>query len=611
MTSSLRVAISLWIKGQLKELSKVLRFIYQFKSFRRRIAAANVCGALSGAIQLLIALASIQIINIVVAKKDLRLLLVISGVTTALALAAITLSFFEFQLSSAFRERAAMWLEMKLLSHLQGQPYLFFKEHESSYLLSRLFTDSNTALDAATGVTAIGRTAVLLLGASILLPTLDPTIGLLILSVVPVYFFLLFWFHGRTKQAFIVISENTARASRALFESFAGIFEIKAFVAEKHWLRRYLKAAVKRTRTLIRGRLLMAAGDQTTQVLTLLISLLVIIYGAAKVATGHLSLGRLVGMNGIAASLLLPVNSIVQQALRIQRAVAAIDRIEEWLCLPSEKSERLGSRLATVRGSIIYDGVSFCYPGKPPVLREVNWRIYPGEVVLLQGPSGIGKTTLVNLLLRFLTPSSGFIYLDGVPLDELPKRFLRRQISYVAQDTFLFSDSVRNNISMGIDATDEQIYAAAGLANALDFIQNLPEGFNTQVGERGSKLSGGQRQRIAIARAILRNSPVLILDEATSAVDLESEALVHEAISRLMRDRTTIIIAHHSTVFRQHVHRSFVLENGFIRLEDTGFAAPALVIPGNGYQEGHNIRRKMTLTGQDDADESVHKATIG
>jgi ABC-type bacteriocin/lantibiotic exporter with double-glycine peptidase domain len=365
----------------------------------------------------------------------------------------------------------------------------------------------------------------------------------------------------------VIASEKAALLSRELYESLTGIYETKANCAEKYRARRYVKAAIEKARIQIKGRMLMIAGGQLTQIITLLMSLLVLTYGGAAVISGRLSLGALIGLNAVAAYLLVPINRFVQQSLQVQQAIASIERIEELKLLEGEKDSKQLTSLPRASGYIRYEKVSFAYEDRPEVFNDVSFDIHPGEVILLSGPSGIGKTTLVNLLLRFFNPISGHIFLDGVPIKDLSLKYLRNQIALVSQEVFLFSDSVCNNIRIGNLACGEPaIVEAARLANALEFIEQLPNKLNTKVGERGSRLSGGQRQRIAIARALIRDAPILILDEATSAIDQGMEVAVHDALRELMKDRTTIIIAHHASAFIEYVDRVFLLEDGNLRI---------------------------------------------
>jgi subfamily B ATP-binding cassette protein MsbA len=544
---------------------KVARFIVSFRFLWRKALLANIFGALSSALQMIVPLASVVIVNQALPNKDFNLLMKISVVMGLATLIALVTSYLEFYHASVFRERAAMALELRLFGHIQRQPSLFFKTNDTGYVMSRIANDGSAAIEVVSYAATIGRSASWLLGGLILLPYFHTVLGMLILSTVPLYVALILWFNTRTRQAWASVQEKTAVVGRELYESLTGIQATKACTAEKYRERRYAKVLVGRIRALIKGRILTTAGGQVLQIVTLVVSLIILTYGGAAVIADQLSLGALIGMNALAAYLFVPINRLVQQALKMQQSVAALERIDELLAISPEEDDAEAIHPPATRGQIRYEGVSFSYVPGTPVLDNISFEILPGEAILLLGASGVGKTTLVNLLPGFLESATGEIYLDGIPTRKLPRRFLRQKVAFVSQDTFLFSDSIYNNIRMGnLSAGSEEIREAARLANALEFIERLPRKFDTQVGERGTRLSGGQRQRIAIARALVRKAQILVFDEATSAVDPEGEAAVHEALCRLMKDRTTIIIAHHADAFIQYVDRVLLLDEGRI-----------------------------------------------
>jgi ABC-type multidrug transport system fused ATPase/permease subunit len=548
-----------------KSWSRTLRFAGRFHSLLRDAVLANICGAASAAMQMIIPLMSVRIFNEVLPHKDFLLLAKVAAIVGGAAICAILLGYAESYAASSFREKATVKLNIQLFETLQAQPFLFFKKHENGYLMSRIFNDASASLDVLNTITTLGRITISIVAALVMLPAFHISLGAAILALAPLYGCAFLWFHLRANQAFLEVSEKTAGASREMYESLSGIYEIKAYGAERYRARRYGRRTIDRARVILKARALMTAGEQTTQIITLLVTLSVMLWGGISIIWGKLSLGELIAINAMSAYILLPMNNIAQQMLRSQQSVAAIDRTEKWLALPGEMAGGKEYPATPVRGTIRYENVSFAYEDRPPVLRDLSFEISAGEVVLISGASGAGKTTLVHMLPRFLDPSNGSIYLDGRPLSNYPTDYLRRQIAFVSQDVFLFSESITYNIRMGDSSIGhEEIREAARIANALDFIEALPQGFDTQVGQRGTRLSGGQRQRIAIARAIAHKAPILVLDEATSAVDAGTEAAVHQALDRLMRGRTTIIIAHHSTAFADRINRAFFLQDGML-----------------------------------------------
>jgi len=295
----------------------------------------------------------------------------------------------------------------------------------------------------------------------------------------------------------------------------------------------------------------------------------------------------LIAFIAVALRLMSPVKSVANYPTAMAGALAAADRVYEVLDLAPTEGDRPGESPARFEQRIAYQGVSFSYNGQAPVLEGVDFEVRRGQVVAVVGPSGAGKTTLVDLLPRFYEPTRGAILMDGVPIARLTRSSLRGLMGIVSQETILLNDTVLANISYGrSDFTLEQVRAAARAANAHDFVSQLPDGYNTLLGERGTRLSGGERQRIAIARALLRDPPILILDEATSALDMESERLVQEAIDRLMARRTTFVIAHRLATV-QHADLILVLAEG--RIVERGTHA-TLYAAGGLYRRLHDMQ---------------------
>ncbi|MCP4589974.1 MAG: ABC transporter ATP-binding protein, partial [bacterium] len=379
--------------------------------------------------------------------------------STLLSLAA---AYGELYFGAVFRDRLSLELQRDLFEHVPHLPSPLFKSHNSGYVMARITSDSDAAVSFPARLTGLGRNMVWLGAAFFLVPALHPIIGLVVVLVIPLYVAILVGFKRRIKDQFSVVQERTALASRELHESLVGVYETKAYGAEADRARRFVRRLAEKARSLVRGRCLMALAGHSTQVVVLIVSLFILIYGGAEVMRGRLSLGELVALNALVGYLLVPVNSLVNQGFEMQKSLAAVERLNEILEQPGEFGKRGGRiRARRARGHLRFSGVHFHYHVGEPVLREVDFEVQPGETVLFLGPSGVGKTSLMALLPRFYDASAGQIYLDGRPIGELDLRWLRNQIAFVSQDTFLFSDSVFNNIRIGSPtATREQVRSA-------------------------------------------------------------------------------------------------------------------------------------------------------
>jgi ATP-binding cassette, subfamily B, bacterial len=349
-------------------------------------------------------------------------------------------------------------------------------------------------------------------------------------------------------------------------EVLSGIVTVRSFSMEDAEKKRFLADVHQANQVVIRGVGIDSGVGAATNLVVSAARIAAIAFGGTLIVQGKLTLGTLVAFLGYVGGLFGPVQGLTGIYQTIQKAYVSVDEIFSIL----DEQEHLGDatdakEIDRVKGEVIFKGIKFHYEeATRPLLQGIDLHVKPGETVAIVGPSGSGKTTLMALLMRFYDPDEGGISLDGVDLRKLKQRSLRRNIGTVLQDPLLFNDTVRNNIAYGRpEATLAEIEAAARAANAHDFISHLPEGYETMAGERGSRFSVGERQRITIARALIKNPPILVLDEATSALDAESEALVQEALERLMKNRTTFVIAHRlSTVV--NAHRIIVLKHGLI-----------------------------------------------
>ena len=356
----------------------------------------------------------------------------------------------------------------------------------------------------------------------------------------------------------------------SILEALVGIRIIKAFTMEEQEKDRFRQQNEANFQANLRSAKASSLLTPLVEFFFLLAIVVVLWYGGREVILGKLTIGELIAFFGYIAMITAPITRMTQQFSLFQQSFAAADRVFEILDQEPEIKEAPGAVvLPKIRGEVVFSGVSFAYPKGEVVLSDINLEVQPGEIVALVGPSGAGKTSLVNLIPRFYDPIAGSIYIDGHDIREIRLSSLREQIGLVPQDPILFGVSIKENISYGrVDATEEEVIAAAKAANAHDFIMKFPNGYETVLGERGLTVSGGERQRIAVARALLRNPAILILDEATSALDVKSEQLVQEALERLMKGRTAFIIAHRLSTI-QFADRIVVLDQGRIVEEGT------------------------------------------
>ncbi len=463
--------------------------------------------------------------------------------------------------------RAIFDLRSQLFRHVQRLSMRWFERHSHGRIMSRVLYDVDAVQYALSGgLVDILSNTVTLIGVLIWLFVTAPTLALIAISILPIYVANFLLFQRPIRRAAAEARDQYSEVYSILSETVAGIRVVKAFAREQHEARRFVQELRNTIALNIRVARLRTLLSVTSSLLTGLATVAVIYFGGMRMLkTGTMTLGDLIAFNQWLGMLYGPVIALVTVNDQINWVIAAVERIFETLdTVPDIAEPKNPVRLTSIRGEVEFDHVSFAYEPGEWVLEDINLKAEPGKVTALVGPSGSGKTTLVHLIPRFYDPVEGRVLIDGIDVRRISLQFLRRNIGMVLQENFLFSGTIRDNIRYGRpEATDEEVVRAAIAANAHDFIMEFPDGYETVVGERGTRLSGGQRQRIAIARALLRDPRILILDEATAELDSESEALIQEALERLMRDRTTFIIAHRlSTVM--NADEIIVLDRGRI-----------------------------------------------
>ena len=462
-------------------------------------------------------------------------------------------------------------IRQQLFGHLMRLPIGFHLKNPSSRMLSRVINDVNWIQNAVSGVLKDlfqqSLTFLVLLGVILYQ---NWRLALFSILVIPLSAYPMVRFGNQLRKIATAGQERTADMSTALQETLTGVRIVKGFTREDAEGRRFAGFNEAYFRTNMKSTQVSSITSPVLEVVGIIGVAGIIWYGGSQVIQGAMTPGTFFSFLTAVFLMYTPIKRLASANNTIQQALAAADRVFTVLDVPTEAAQDTGTRgLDGVRSAIALQAVSFRYEGVEAwALTDISLTVRPGEVLALVGSSGAGKTTLVNLIPRFHDPTAGAILIDGVDLREIRLSALRRQIGIVSQETLLFDDTVGNNIAYGRDeATEEAITDAARAAFAHDFIMKLPNGYDTLIGENGVRLSGGERQRLAIARALLRNPPILILDEATSSLDTESERMVQMALANLMKGRTTFVIAHRlSTV--QRADRIAVLAGG--RLVEVG-----------------------------------------
>jgi len=457
-----------------------------------------------------------------------------------------------------------------LFAHLHTLSVSFFARRRTGELLSRLMNDVTVIQSVVTETPIDGaKQLVTFVGGITFLLTMNWRLCLLILVLLPLLVLVAKFFGRRLKSLSTSIQDQTAALSTLIEEVISGIRIVKSFVQTQREETRFA-AQVEQTLALTMQRAgVMAVFIPVISLLTFSAAAAVLWYGGRQVIDGSVSPGDLFAFVLFAGILIGPFSSAARVFAQIREAQGATQRVFEILDTRSEVSDSpAATSLSTVSGHIRAEHVNFAYDPRQPVLTDVSFEAKPGELVAIVGPTGAGKTTVMNLLHRFYDPTEGHISVDGQDLHQVTMDSWYRQIALVPQETILFGGTILDNIRYGDrEATQEEVVAASRSAHAHDFIMSFPDQYQTIVGEKGINMSGGQRQRIAIARAIVKNPRILLLDEATSALDSESERLVQEALEQLMKGRTTFVIAHRLTTI-QRADRILVLNKG--RLVETG-----------------------------------------
>lgn len=458
-------------------------------------------------------------------------------------------------------------IRVQMYEHLQQLSLEYYHDKQTGQLMSRVSNDTATLeLLIAHAAPDLIINLLILIGVAFILFSINVTLALLSIISVPFLILMGIYFATKVRPTFRQAHQTLAEFNATLHDNLAGIKEIQVFNQQDREKKRIFKSSQTYTIAMLKALRLSAFYHPAMQFLNNMGTVLVIGYGGYLASIGKVPLEDLIAFILYLNIFYQPISNLARLNEDLQNAYAGAQRIFEILDTPSVVQEAENPiSLKTVKGDIVFENVSFAYEPGNDVLKNINLHIKPGEMVALVGPTGVGKTTLISLLHRFYDPTEGNIRVDGQDLRFVSLDNLRSQMSIVLQDTFLFNGTVAENIAYGKpNATKEEIIAAAKAAHAHEFIEKLDYGYDSIIGERGIKLSGGQKQRLSIARAILRNAPILILDEATASVDVQTEKLIYEAMDNVVANRTTLMIAHRLSTIKK-ADKIVVLHEGKIK----------------------------------------------
>jgi ABC-type multidrug transport system fused ATPase/permease subunit len=487
-------------------------------------------------------------------QRDTGVLTMILAVFIGAALINWGATYLQTYLINWVGQRALQDLRIELFQHLQRLSIGFYSRNKTGVLISRITNDVQ-ALDqlVTEGIQTLFSSTLMLVGTAAILVLLDPSLALVTFLTFPVLFLGSIAFRLASSGAYRLTREKIAAVTAYLQETLSGVRVVRAFGQEQRHRTRFAELNDEHRRVNMRTVHLNAAYFPSVELLSAVATAAILLYGGNQVIDGEgVTIGVLASFVFYLQSFFDPIQSLSQLYTTYQAGMAALDKIFELLDEEPDLGDKPGAlELPRLRGEIEFDEVSFSYDGEAPALCELNLRVPPGQTVALVGATGAGKSTLAKLVARFYDPDHGRVLVDGHDLRDVTERSLRSQLGIVPQEGFLFSGTIRDNIAFGRPgATDADVRAAAEAVGAHEFIERLPEGYDSEVGERGGQLSAGQRQLVAFARAAAADPRILILDEATSNVDVRTEAQIERGLRRLLAGRTALVIAHRLSTIR-------------------------------------------------------------
>jgi ATP-binding cassette, subfamily B, bacterial len=506
-----------------------------------------------------------------ITQQDMSALTVIVIAFVAAAILNWAATYVQTYLINWVGQRALQDLRVEVFEHLQRLSIGFYSRNRAGVLISRLTNDVQ-ALDqlVTEGISTLFSATLTLVGTAVILVVLDPGLAMITFLTFPVLLVASVAFRLASAGAYRLTRERIAQVTAYLQETLSGVRVVRAFGQEPRHRRRFATLNDEHREANMKTVYLNAAYFPAVELLSAVATAAILVYGGKEVVDGAVTIGVLATFVFYLQSFFDPIQSLSQLYTTYQAGMAALDKIFELLDEEPDVADKTDAvELPRVRGEIRFDGVTFSYGGEALALDNVTLDVPPGQTLALVGATGAGKSTLAKLVARFYDPDEGRVLIDGHDLRDVTEKSLRSQLGIVPQESFLFSGTIRENIAFGRpDATDEHVTEAAQAVGAHDFIERLPEGYDTEVGERGGHLSAGQRQLVAFARAAAADPRILILDEATSNVDVRTEAQIERGLRRLLAGRTAIVIAHRLSTIR-NAGRIVVLDHGGIAEQGT------------------------------------------
>ena len=589
-------------------MKNYIRLMKYIRPYMKQLAAAVACIVLAAGANLYMPWIIKDMIDKVLMERDMAMLNLIAGGIIVVFFFRGVFYYGQSYLVSFVGQRVVIDIREALFEKFQRMPLAYFDRHQTGEIMSYVTNDVQALQNALVDklIELVTESSVLV-GSIVLMFYLDWKLTLITLITVPLVGQAMKIFGRKLKKSGTVIQERLADINSLLQESIAAVRVVKSFVRERYEIERFRGQNELNFQAEMKNVQLSSLLTPTVEFLAAITVTIILWIGGYEVVQGEITAGSLVAFLTYAVNLANPVKRIGRIYGTVQRAMAAADRVFDVIDMEETIHDREGAvPLPEIEGRVAVKDVSFSYKEGAPALSHVSLEASPGQLVAFVGPSGAGKSTIANLIPRFYEVNEGVIEIDGHDVRDVTLDSLREQIGIVPQETMLFSSSVRENIRYGrLDATDEEIEEAARAANAEEFILQLPEGYETKIGERGLNLSGGQRQRIAIARAILKNPRILILDEATSALDTESEKIVQAALDKLMVGRTSFAIAHRlSTIFNADC--IYVIDGGCIVEQGTH---AELLAAGGLYSTLYNIQFRGEGEGEKKGEGALQPAT--